>query len=76
MAISFKDFAKNPIVAVLFLAIIGIGYLYLENENKSTESIERLEAEIAEMKIEIRELRTENRRLNEAFRETLEKINE
>ena len=75
MAISFKEFSKNPIIAVLFLAILGVGYLYLHNEKKSVAAIQRLEGEIAEMKIEIRNLRAENKRLNEAFIETLEKLN-
>lgn len=75
MAISFKEFSKNPIIAVLFLAILGVGYLYLQNEKKSVAAIQRLEGEIAEMKIEIRNLRAENKRLNEAFIETLEKLN-
>ncbi len=71
---NFKEFAKNPIVAVLFLAVLAVGYLYFQNEQKNTESIERLEGEIAEMKIEIKEVRAENKRLNEAFIDTLEKL--
>jgi len=72
--LNFKEFSKNPIVAVLFLAVLAVGYLYFQNEQKNTESIERLEGEIAEMKIEIKEVRAENKRLNEAFIDTLEKL--
>ncbi len=74
MALNFKEFSKNPVSAVLFLAILGVGYLYLANEQKSAETIERLENDITEVKTEIKELRAENKRLNQAFIETLEKL--
>ena len=30
LPISFKDFAKNPIVGTLFIVLIAIGYLYVD----------------------------------------------
>ena len=30
LPISFKDFAKNPIVGTLFVVLIGISYLYVD----------------------------------------------
>ena len=30
LPISFKDFAKNPIVGTLFLVLIAISYLYID----------------------------------------------
>ena len=30
LPISFKDFAKNPVVGTLFIVLIAIGYLYVD----------------------------------------------
>ena len=34
LPISFKDFAKNPIVGTLFLVLIAISYLYIDVRSK------------------------------------------
>ena len=30
LPISFKEFAKNPVVGTLFIVLIAIGYLYVD----------------------------------------------
>ena len=30
LPINFKEFSKNPVVATLFIALCGIGYLYVD----------------------------------------------
>ena len=71
MELSFKEFKKSPVIAVLFLAILGLGYLYLANEKKSAESIARLEEDVAELKAEMKDLREEKDRLEKAFRDAI-----
>jgi hypothetical protein len=56
--ISFKEFIKNPIVALLFMCLMAIGYLYIDNRNTLTDQID-------DLKLEVKDLQEENRKLNE-----------
>jgi|TARA_B110000483_G_C17771846_1_gene380125 hypothetical protein len=67
-AISFKEFVKNPITAMLFMCLISIAFLYVDN--KST-----LEGQIKELQSEVIELKTEYKELNEKFIIMLQKVN-
>jgi hypothetical protein len=60
--ISFKEFAKNPIVALLFLCILAIGYLHVQH-------ISTLESTIIELRSEMDELKKENKELYGILRE-------
>jgi hypothetical protein len=53
LPISFKDFAKNPIVGTLFIVLIAIGYLYVDirgtfqSQGKSQDfRIEKIESRL------------------------------
>jgi len=53
LPISFKDFAKNPIVGTLFLVLIAISYLYVdirttfkEQANSQNIRIEKVEGRL------------------------------
>lgn len=65
--ISFKDFVKNPIVALLFVAVIAIGYLYIDNRTTLTNQVHHLQEEVKTLKSEYKEL-------NDKFIETLSKM--
>lgn len=54
---SFKEFAKNPIVALLFLCVLAIGYLHVEHISTLEETILELRSDIDELKYENKELR-------------------
>ncbi len=41
MPINFKDFAKDPVKGLLFLVIIAVGYLYVDNKMNYTSQIEK-----------------------------------
>jgi cell division protein FtsB len=49
---SYKDFLKNPIVGLLFMCLLAIGYLYIDNRNTLTQQIEDLKEEVKELKAE------------------------
>jgi hypothetical protein len=68
VGVSFKEFAKNPIVALLFMALMAIGYLYYDNKSTLTNQIEDLREEITILKQDYKEL-------NDKFIETIQKIN-
>ena len=57
-AITFKEFVQNPIVALLFMCLMAIGYLYIDNRNTLTDQID-------DLKLEVKDLQEENRKLNE-----------
>lgn len=53
LPISFKEFAKEPVKGVLFVALLAIGYLYVDNKftyndqiEKQSQKIDKLEAKI------------------------------
>jgi len=56
--ISFKEFVRNPIVALLFMCLMAIGYLYMDNRNTLTTQVENLQ-------LEVKTLKEENKKLNE-----------
>jgi hypothetical protein len=66
--ISFKEFAKNPIVALLFMCLIAIGYLYYDNKQTLTKQIVKMDKEILQLKKDYKEL-------NEKFIITLTQLN-
>ena len=54
--ISFKEFLRNPIVALLFMCLMAIGYLYIDNKNNLTDRISVLQEEVKILKDENIEL--------------------
>lgn len=49
LPISFKDFAKNPIVGTLFLVIVGISALYVDIRSNFNNRIDSQEFRIANL---------------------------
>lgn len=49
LPISFKDFAKNPIVGTLFLVIVGISALYIDIRANFNNRIDSQEFRIANL---------------------------
>jgi hypothetical protein len=41
MPISFKEFAKDPVKGLLFLVILAVGYLYVDNKMNYTSQIDK-----------------------------------
>ena len=62
--ISFKEFVKNPIVALLFMCLMAIGYLYIDNKNTLTD-------QIVDLREEVDMLKSENKELNQKIIEIL-----
>jgi hypothetical protein len=65
--VSFKEFVKNPIVALLFICLMAIGYLYVDNRTTLTNQITHLQEDIEQLESDYKEL-------NYKFIETLQKI--
>jgi len=66
-ALSFNEFLKNPIVALLFMSLMAIGYLYYDNKKTLTGQIKSLQEEV-------KTLRRDYKELNDKFISTVEGI--
>ena len=65
--VSFKEFAKNPIVALLFMCLMAIGYLYVAQTNT-------LETQVEDLQEEVKLLKKDNKKLNEKIIEILSEV--
>lgn len=61
LPISFAEFSKEPVKGVLFMAVLAIGYLYVDNKltyneqiEKQGVKIEKLEAKIDALTIQLK----------------------
>ena len=61
--ISFKEFASDPVRAILFLTTMAVGFLYVENRTVYQKMIQEQEKRITEIK--------EDNRLQKAEIDTL-----
>ena len=55
-SITFKEFLKSPITALLFMCIIALGYLHISQTNNFKEQIEHLQSDVETLKKENKEL--------------------
>jgi len=67
--ITFREFVRNPIVALLFVCLSAIGYLYFDNKSTLTNQIEELQQEVKILKRDYKEL-------NDKFIETIKRANQ
>ena len=65
--ITFKEFASNPIVALMFLSLTATATLWYQNTST-------LEAHISEYKNEIKQLKQDNRELRDKYIEVLTEL--
>ena len=66
--VSFKEFVKNPIVALLFMCLLAIGYLYIDNRSTLTAQVENLEEKVEKWEILNSELNKRIDRLHLEYR--------
>jgi hypothetical protein len=64
--VTYKDFAKNPLTAMLFMAILALSYFVLVMKNDCDETRERLvkvETELKQAWVVMSDLKAENAEL-------------
>lgn len=61
MPVSFKEFSKDPVKALLFITLVAIGYMYVDSKmmytnqiETQTIKIERLETKIDALTVQLR----------------------
>jgi len=54
MPVSYKDFAKDPVKALLFITLSAIGYLYIDNKMNYQDQVDNCytKTEVLEEKVE------------------------
>ena len=62
LPISFKEFSKEPVKGVLFIALIAIGYLYIDNKMTYSDQIEIQTAKIDKLEAKIDLLTMQDRK--------------
>lgn len=57
--ISYKDFLRNPVIGILFLSLIAISYLYIDNKTTYRDVIETQEVRIVKLETTVEKLQKE-----------------
>jgi hypothetical protein len=60
--ISFKDFSKDPVKGLLFMVILAVGYLYIDNKTGYTSQIEKCEKNVIELNVKVDNLQERARK--------------
>ena len=56
---SYKDFLHNPVVGILFLSLIAISYLYVDNKTTYKDMIKDQEKRIIKLETTVEKLQKE-----------------
>jgi len=57
--LSYKEFLRNPIIGILFLSLIAISYLYIDNKTTYKDVIQKQEARIIKLENDVEKLQRE-----------------
>ncbi len=72
--LSYADFAKEPVKGLLFLVVIAVGYLYVDNKINYTKQIETQNIKIERLEGKIEILSNQLRKSDSALAAALSKI--
>lgn len=74
LPISFEQFNKDPVKGFLFITLIAIGYLYVDQKMQYTEQIERQGTKIEKLEAKIDALGIQLKRSDSLLSATTSKI--
>ena len=74
LPISFEQFSKDPVKGFLFITLIAIGYLYVNQKMQYTEQIERQGSKIEKLEAKIDALGMQLKRSDSLLSATTSKI--
>jgi hypothetical protein len=49
LPVSFEQFAKDPLKAIMFLVVFAVGYLYVDNKMNLNSQIEKCDKNVQEV---------------------------
>jgi len=56
---SYKDFLRNPVIGILFLSLVAITYLYIDNKSSYKDVIAKQEIRIVKLEGTVERLQKE-----------------
>ena len=74
LPISFEQFSKDPVKGFLFITLIAIGYLYVDQKMQYTDQIERQGSKIEKLEAKIDALGIQLKRSDSLLSATTSKI--
>jgi hypothetical protein len=51
LPVSFEQFAKDPLKAIMFLVVCAVGYLYVDNKMNLNTQIEKCDKNVQELNV-------------------------
>lgn len=67
MPVSFDQFQKNPVAAIAFIALVAIGYLYIDQKMMNSEVDDRCQTRVSELEVKVDKYVEHIRRLDSAL---------
>ena len=53
LPVSFEQFAKDPLKAIMFLVVCAVGYLYVDNKMNLNTQIEKCDKNVQELNLKV-----------------------
>jgi outer membrane murein-binding lipoprotein Lpp len=53
LPVSFEQFAKDPLKAIMFLVVCAVGYLYVDNKMNLNTQIDKCDKNVQELNVKI-----------------------
>lgn len=67
LPVSFDQFQKNPVAAIAFIALVAIGYLYIDQKIMNGKVDDRCQTRVNELEIKVDKYVEHIRRLDSAL---------
>ena len=67
LPVSFDQFQKNPVAAIAFIALVAIGYLYIDQKMMNRKVDDRCQTRVNELEVKVDKYTEHIRRLDSAL---------
>lgn len=67
LPVSFDQFQKNPVAAIAFIALVAIGYLYVDQKMTSETIDDRCQTRVNELEVKVDKYTEHIRKLDSAL---------
>ncbi len=67
LPVSFDQFQKNPVAAIAFVALVAIGYLYVDQKMTNTKVDDRCQSRVLELEQKVDKYTQHVRKLDSAL---------
>lgn len=67
MPVSFDQFQKNPVAAIAFIALVAIGYLYVDQKMTNGKIDDRCQTRVTDLEVKVDKYVEHIRRLDSAL---------